>query len=36
MVEDKDSIREVLAKYCTFGDNGRFSKLAALDFGGSF
>jgi len=30
MVEDKDSIREVLAKYCTFGDNGRFSKLAAL------
>jgi hypothetical protein len=30
MVEDKDCIREALAKYCTFGDNGRFSELAAL------
>jgi hypothetical protein len=28
--EDKDRIREVLAKYCTFGDTGRFSELAAL------
>jgi hypothetical protein len=30
MLEDKDSIREVLAKYCTFGDNGRFPELATL------
>ena len=29
-LEDKDKIREVLAKYCTFGDNSRFSELAAL------
>ena len=29
-VEDKDKIREVLAKYCTFGDNSRFGELAAL------
>lgn len=28
--EDKDIIREILAKYCTFGDNGRFKELAAL------
>jgi SnoaL-like domain len=28
--QDKDDIREVLAKYCTFGDNGRFQELAAL------
>lgn len=30
MLEDKDCIRELLAKYCTFGDNGRFAELAAL------
>jgi hypothetical protein len=30
MLEEKDDIREVLAKYCTFGDNGRFAELAAL------
>ena len=29
-LEDKDKIREVLAKYCTFGDNSRFGELAAL------
>jgi hypothetical protein len=30
MSDDKDTIREILAKYCTFGDNGRFKELAAL------
>ena len=29
-LEDKDSIREVLAKYCTYGDGGRAKELAAL------
>lgn len=29
-LEDKDSIREVLAKYCTYGDSGRAKELAAL------
>jgi hypothetical protein len=29
-IEDKIKIREVLAKYCTFGDNNRFGELAAL------
>jgi SnoaL-like domain len=28
--DDRDKIREVLAKYCTFGDNARFSELASL------
>jgi hypothetical protein len=30
MLEDKESIRDILARYCTFGDNGRFAELAAL------
>jgi hypothetical protein len=29
-LEDKDSIREILAQYCTYGDNGRSKELAAL------
>jgi len=28
--DDKDEIREILAKYCTYGDNGRFRELADL------
>jgi hypothetical protein len=29
-LEDKDKIREALAKYCTYGDNARFKELASL------
>jgi hypothetical protein len=29
-LEDKDNIREILAKYCTYGDNGRSKELANL------
>jgi len=29
-IEDRSKIHEVLAKYCTFGDNNRFGELAAL------
>lgn len=30
MSVEKDDIREVLAQYCVFGDNGQFAELAAL------
>ena len=30
MLEDKDAIREVLARYCYALDDGRFADMAAL------
>ncbi len=29
-LEDKDNIREILARYCTYGDSGRSKELANL------